>query len=255
MRSSNIAISMSLDCHISQKYIELVGSNFTDRFGKCENDEAEKFVETIEEVAFQKNAYDELDSGWRNVVEIHTEEYVAGKFVKCCSNMFLNDSLSLEDTIKLIQPLLIEAGKEYKTEHIEALKNAPIEYRKKQAEYLSPLIKVCSNEMSLDEILSLLIDGVFDNTNPLGRDNKSRSVAETLQARIEQKSDSIDLEDDYFYQGPRHLGVLPTGKDKQIARCVCKKTPSGHIIPIFLSEDDPVNREARELLDYIDWTN
>jgi hypothetical protein len=247
---------MTLTISIDQEYIETIGSNFTDRSGNCEYNKAQSFVSRIKEVAFTNNAYSEMRSGWRNRVSMDVDETHATDFVDCCTDQLSMNSLTISESIQLLQPLQIESGKQYKQDHIVALKDAPIKYRKKQAEYLSPLLEVCSNVLSLEDILSLLLDGIFDNVKPLGTDNRLRTISETLEAYIEQHSDDIDLDDEYFYQGPSRLGILQTGKCKQIARCVCVKNhKNGDTVPLFLSDEDPVNSEAKEILEYVEWSN
>lgn len=240
----------SVEVEINQSYIELVGDVIIDSSGNSKWDETEPYAQRMREQVFDTNVIDEFDHGWRSEFNLEVTEEEAEEFTRCCVGI-LGNSIKIDDFRMLVQPIQLPMAKKYKKEHIEALVDAPIEYRKRQAHNLSPLFEACSDVLSVKDIISLLVEGVIDNVKPLGSHPSAGTVVSKLEETIEDHEGDIDLSNDYFYQGPRHLGILPTGKESKIAGCACEYS-GGYIYPFFFSDKDPVNKEAMEVLDYVD---
>lgn len=240
---------MSIEFEVNQNYIERLGAEFTDSHGQCNNGDARDFVEKIHEDVFQTPVMEEFQSGWRNMANIEVKEDVAGDFVSACVHRYMADNMEREDLRKLIQPLQIPAAKKYRDDHIEALQDAPIQYRQRYAEYLTPLIKICQSSLTAENILELLFEGLISNNNikpHSDTSNSSEHIIDPLEQEI-INNDEIDLDNEYFYQGPRHLGIFKTHKERGIASCVCQ-IEQGQIFPFFLSNEDPINKPVQEFL-------
>lgn len=235
---------------LNQSYIELLGDVFTGHYGEPHKPPVRDFIETVHNNVLSTPVFNEFESGWRNLVKVDFTEEELRKFTSVCSNMYLSDDLELEDFRYLVQPIQMSTVQEYWDSHIEALENSPVRYRQVQAENLSPLIEACDGFFDVSEILELLLQGVLDNMSPFGKHNRLCNVTDELQSRIVNNEDEIDLSNGYFYQGPRRLGIIQTGKSKMIARCVCEYH-RGYLFPFFISDSDPVSSNIREAVEML----
>lgn len=235
---------------LDHKYIKLVGDKFTDTHGQVPSSSPAKgFIKDLHRRVFLPPVMDEFQAGWRDVVEVDTGEDELEQFARICADMYLSDELNLEDFRYLTQPLQLCTAQKYWDDHIDALENSPVRYRKLQADNLAPLMDACDGFFEVPEILELLLEGVFENIDPFGSThNRPRNIVEKLQDRIVENEDEINLGQEYFYQGPRRLGIIQCGKSKSIAGCVCEYR-KGYLFPFFISDSDPVSKNVRRVVE------
>lgn len=232
---------------LNQHYIELVGDSFTERDGEIANPLVSDFIDNIHEEVFQTSVLNEFDAGWRDIVGVEFEEESLDSFTSVCSDMYLSDELSLKEFRYLVQPIQVKTVEEYWEEHIEALKDSSFRYRKIQADNLSPLIEACEGFFDVGELIEILLRGVIDNIHPLGgAHNRPKSIVKLLHERIINNEDTIDMENEYFYQGPRHLGIIPTDESKRLCKCVCEYE-QGYLFPFFIADSDPVSCNIQDV--------
>lgn len=235
---------------INQEYIKMMGNKTLDNTGRSRWKKAQDYTNIVREEVLETEVINEFSHGWRSKFELEVDEGVCKRFVSACTDN-LNDEIDVQECRRLIQPIQIPMARRYREEHIQSLRDAPLRYRQRQAEYLTPLIQACSDVLTVNDILSLLLDGVLDSISPLGRHSAPDQIVSGLEEEIVDNEDEIDLNQGYFYQGPKHLGVLPTGKDSNIATCACEYK-GGYVFPFLFSEKDPVNKEAMKILEYVD---
>lgn len=243
-------VKESVHVEINEPYIELIGDTMINNTSDAKWDETEGYIQRMREQVFNTKVVDEFNYGWRSRFDLEVTVDEAAEFTGCCVGL-VGDKIEIDDFRRLVQPIQIPMAKRYREEHIQSLRDAPLEYRQRQAEYLTPLFQACSDALTVNDILSLLLDGVIQSISPLGRHSDPDTIVSGLEDKIVDNEDEIDLSHGYFYQGPRHLGVLPTGKDNKVASCVCEYK-GGYIYPFLFSDKDPVNKEAMKILEYID---
>lgn len=244
---------MEISIGFDKQYIDHFGDTLMDEYGNYELTKGQEFAQRIRREVFDKHRYNEFRSGWRSSLKININEEVCSDFVDASTDMYFTDDLDQNEVTELIRPMQVSAAKVYVKEHAKALQNASIRYRKEQAEYLSPLIDVLNdNVLDAQDVLELLIKGVInliDENEPYGR---LEDIVKPLNDSILENRDRIDLDNEYFYEGPEHLGIIPTSKSKKIAQCVCWYNNSGYYShPYLLAEGDKVNSEAIEFIEDI----
>lgn len=232
---------------LDQHYIELVGGSFTERDGEIAKPSASDFINNVHEEVFQTSVLNEFDAGWRDIVEVEFEEKSLSSFTSACSDMYLSDELSLKEFRYLVQPIQMVTVEKYWEDHIEALEDSSFRYRKIQSDNLSSLIEACDRFFDVGELIDILLRGVVDNIYPLGgAHNRPKNVVKPLEERIIDNKDMIDLGNEYFYQGPQHLGIIPTSESKRLCKCVCEYE-QGYLFPFFIADSDPVSCNIQDV--------
>lgn len=241
---------MEISIEFDKQYIDHFGDTLMDEYGNYELTKGQEFAQRIRREVFDKHRYNEFRSRWRSSLKININEEVCSDFVDASTDMYFSDDLDQNEVTELIRPMQVSAAKIYAKDHAKALQNASIRYRKEQAEYLSPLIETLDNSvLDAQDVLELLINGVISLIDEDESYGRLEDIVKPLNDAILENRDKIDLDNEYFYEGPEHLGIIPTPKSKKIAQCVCWYNNSGHYShPYLLGKEDKVNSEAIEFI-------
>jgi hypothetical protein len=243
-------MSSSIIVVLDESYIMDFGDEVTDTFGNPVSSIGNtEFIEEVHSAVFETRIIGEFQSGWRDKVRIEVDEVVAADFVEYCANSYINGERDLELVVRLIYPLILPALRDYKYEHARAMKKkAPSEIRREYSDSLIPLYDAIDGFFTISEIIRMVLEGFISSVNPLkSRFARSEEISSKLNDSILENRDEINLDNEYFYQGPEHLGILQSGKRSSITSCVHIRGESS-LIPVCPADEDIINTHTMSIV-------
>lgn len=243
-------MSGSVSVVLDESYVMDFGDELTDSFGNPVNGIGNTdFIEEVHSEVFKTGIMSEFQSGWRDKVKIEVDEVAAADFVEYCANSYVNERKDLESVVRLIYPLILPALRNYKNEHARAIKKkAPPEIRREYSESLIPLYDAINGIFTISEIIRMVLDGFISSVDPLKtRFARSKEISSKLNDSILENRNKINLDNEYFYQGPEHLGILESGRRKSITSCVYVQGESS-LIPVCPAEEDIINIHTMKIV-------